>query len=53
MGSINKTHWEAMVARAGVWDRARLLATAATHSGSWLDADPHQALDAHLTNAEV
>jgi hypothetical protein len=53
MGLINKGRRDAMLDRASEWDRARLLATSAPHSGSWLDAAPNQALDTHLTNAEV
>ena len=52
-GLINKERREAMLARAGVWDKGRLLAASAPHSGSWLDATPNQVLDTHLTNAEV
>ncbi len=42
-----------MVESAGVWDKARLEATAAPHAGSWLDAVPSAALDKQLSNAEV
>ena len=36
-----------------VWDRARLEATSASKSGSWLEAVPSQALDTLLSNSEV
>jgi len=53
MGLINKERREAMLARANVWNKARLLATSAPHSGSWLDTAPNQALDLQLTSSEV
>ena len=53
MGLINKERRDGMIDKAGVWDKSRLHATSAPHSGSWLDAAPNQALDTHLTNAEV
>ena len=42
-----------MLASAGMWDRARLEATSAPHSGAWLDATPSRALDTQVSNAEV
>ena len=42
-----------MLASSGMWDKARLEATAAPHAGAWLDAPPNIALDLQLSNAEV
>jgi hypothetical protein len=53
MGLINKKRRDALLDRASEWDRARLLASSAPHSGSWLEAAPNQVLDTNLTNAEV
>ena len=49
----HKNRSDGMVSSAGVWDRARLEATAAPHSGAWLDALPSCALDTQLSNAEI
>ena len=49
----HKNRRDRMVSSAGVWDRARLEATAAPHSGAWLDALPSCALDTQLSNAEI
>jgi hypothetical protein len=53
MGRIYKLRRDAMLAAAGVWDKARLEATAAPHAGSWLHAPPSMAFDTQLTNEEV
>ena len=42
-----------MLSSAGNWEWARLEATAAAHSGAWLDALPSSGLDTQLSNAEV
>ena len=49
----HKNRRDGMVSSAGVWDKARLEATAAPHSGAWLDARPSCALDTQLSTAEV
>ena len=49
----HKNRRDRMVSSAGAWDKARLEATAAPHSGAWLDALPSCALDTQLSNAEV
>ena len=53
MGLLNKGRRDAMVERAGVWDKARLEGTSAPHAGAWLDATPNMALDTQLSNAQV
>ena len=53
MGRVNKYRRDAMLASVEMWDKARLEAAAASHSGSWLDAVPSQVLDTQLSNAEV
>ena len=53
MAVFNKTRRDAMVAAAGIWDKARLEATSAPHAGSAPEALPSVALDTQLTNAEV
>ena len=53
MGRVYKIRRDAMVERSGEWDKARLVATAAPHAGSWLHAAPSVAFDTQLTNAEV
>ena len=50
-GEVNKCRRDAMVARAGMWDKARLEATSAAKAGSWLHAPP--SWDMRLSNAEV
>ena len=53
MQLINKVRRDGMLASSGVWDKARLEATAAKHAGAWLDAPPNIALDFQSSNAEV
>ena len=52
-GRVNKARRGAMLAAAGIWDKARLEATAAPKSGSWPEALPSVAMDTQLSNAEV
>ena len=47
MDGIHKRRREEMVSGAGVWDKARLQAMSASKAGSWLEALPNRALDAH------
>ena len=52
MSAVYHKIWrDGMVSSAGAWDKARLEATAAPHSGAWLDALPSCALDTQLSNA--
>ena len=53
MELVNKQRRDAMLNNAGIWDKARLQAAAAAHSGAWLEAPPNAALDMQLSNAEV
>ena len=53
MELINKGRRDTLISRAGVWDKARLEATAAPHSGCWLDAPPGLAFDTQLSSGEV
>ena len=45
VGSINTSRREAMLNRAGMWDKVRINAAGALHAGSWLDASPNMALN--------
>eukprot|EP00973_Karenia_brevis_P015782 2161081-Karenia_brevis.AAC.1 len=53
VGMAEKRRRDAMLAGAGIWDRARMEATAAPHAGAWMDAPPSLAFNTRLTNSEV